>query len=29
MNLQSNYELRMQRRELGDALASITPIKVA
>ncbi|MFA5606004.1 MAG: HigA family addiction module antitoxin [Leucobacter sp.] len=29
MNLQSNYELRLQRRALRDAVAAITPLKVA
>lgn len=29
MNLQSNYELRLRRRALGDEVAAITPPKVA
>lgn len=29
MNLQSNYELRLERRVLRDTVASITPLKVA
>ncbi|GAB3803572.1 HigA family addiction module antitoxin [Humibacter antri] len=29
MNLQSNYELRMERRALQDKVAEITPLKVA
>ena len=29
MNLQSNYELRRERRALRDTVASITPLKVA
>lgn len=29
MNLQSNYELRLERRALRDTLAAITPLKVA
>ncbi|TFD52798.1 addiction module antidote protein, HigA family [Cryobacterium sp. Hh7] len=29
MNLQSNYELRRERRALRDRVASITPLKVA
>lgn len=29
MNLQSNSELRVQRRALRDAVAAITPLKVA
>ncbi len=29
MNLQSNYELRMERRALQDRIAAITPLKVA
>ena len=29
MNLQSNYELRLRRRALGDEVAEITPLKVA
>ncbi|TFC80053.1 addiction module antidote protein, HigA family [Cryobacterium sp. TMS1-20-1] len=29
MNLQSNYELRRERRALRDKVASITPLKVA
>ena len=29
MNLQSNYELRMERRALRDKVAAITPLKVA
>ena len=29
MNLQSNYELRLQRRALHDAVLSITPLQVA
>lgn len=29
MNLQSNYELRLERRVLRDKVASITPLKVA
>ncbi|MGI8417973.1 MAG: HigA family addiction module antitoxin [Nakamurella sp.] len=29
MNLQSNYELRLERRALRDKLASITPLQVA
>lgn len=29
MNLQSNYELRLTRRALGDEVAAITPLKVA
>ncbi|QGU06897.1 putative HTH-type transcriptional regulator YbaQ [Corynebacterium occultum] len=29
MNLQSNYELRLERRALGDKVAAITPLKVA
>lgn len=29
MNLQSNYELRIVRRELRDKVAEITPLKVA
>lgn len=29
MNLQSNYELRLERRILRDTVASITPLKVA
>ncbi len=29
MNLQINYELRLERRALGDAIAGITPLQVA
>lgn len=29
MNLQSNYELRLQRRVLGERVAAITPLEVA
>ena len=29
MNLQSNYELRLQRRALGDKITSITPLEAA
>lgn len=29
MNLQSNYELRLQRRALGEKIAAITPLEVA
>lgn len=29
MNLQTNYELRLERRALGDAVAGITPLGVA
>lgn len=29
MNLQSNYELRLERRALRDKIAEITPLKVA
>lgn len=29
MNLQSNYELRLERRTLRDKVAAITPLKVA
>jgi len=29
MNLQSHYELRIERRALHDQLAEITPLKVA
>lgn len=29
MNLQSNYELRLERRVLRDKIATITPLKVA
>ncbi len=29
MNLQSNYELRLRRRALGDEVDTITPLKVA
>lgn len=29
MNLQSNYELRLERRVLGDKIAAITPLAVA
>lgn len=29
MNLQSNYELRLERRALRDKVASITPLKAA
>jgi addiction module HigA family antidote len=29
MNLQSNYELRLERRALRDTVAEITPLKVA
>ena len=29
MNLQSNYELRLERRELRDAVAAIVPLSVA
>lgn len=29
MNLQSNYELRMERRALRDTVASITPLRAA
>ena len=29
MNLQSNYELRLQRRALRDKVAAIKPLKVA
>lgn len=29
MNLQSSYELRLQRRALRDKVAAITPLKVA
>src|SRR5690554_1582777 len=29
MNLQSNYELRIERRSLKDKVAAITPLKVA
>lgn len=29
MNLQSNYELRLERRSLRDKVAAITPLKVA
>lgn len=28
MNLQSNYELRLQRRALGETIAAITPLEV-
>lgn len=28
MNLQSNYELRLERRALRDAVAAITPLNV-
>ena len=28
MNLQSNYELRVERRALRDKVAAITPLKV-
>jgi len=29
MNLQSNYELRLQRRALHDRIAEIVPLRVA
>jgi len=29
MNLQSNYELRLERRALRDKVAQITPLKIA
>lgn len=29
MNLQSNYELRLERRVLHDKVAAITPLEVA
>lgn len=29
MNLQIDYELRLERRALGDAIAGITPLQVA
>jgi addiction module HigA family antidote len=29
MNLQSNYELRLERRELRDQIATITPLQIA
>ena len=29
MNLQSNYELRLERRALRDTVAEIVPLKVA
>lgn len=29
MNLQSNYELRLERRALHDTIAGITPLQVA
>ncbi|MEB4615814.1 HigA family addiction module antitoxin [Leucobacter sp. M11] len=29
MNLQSNYELRLERRALRDTVAAITPLRVA
>jgi addiction module HigA family antidote len=29
MNLQSSYELRLERRALSDKIAAITPLKVA
>ena len=29
MNLQANYELRLKRRVLRDAVAAITPLEVA
>ena len=29
MNLQSNYELRLERRALRDKVAAITPLRVA
>ena len=29
MNLQSNYELRLERRVLRDQVATITPLEVA
>lgn len=29
MNLQSNYELRLERRALRDTVAGITPLRVA
>lgn len=29
MNLQSNYELRLERRTLSDKIAAITPLSVA
>ena len=29
MNLQSNYELRLERRELKNMVAAITPLQVA
>ena len=29
MNLQSNYELRLERRALREKLAAITPLQVA
>lgn len=29
MNLQSNYELRLERRSLRDKVAAITPLQVA
>jgi addiction module HigA family antidote len=29
MNLQSNYELRLERRALRDTVSAITPLKVA
>lgn len=29
MNLQSNYELRLERRALGDKVAAITPLQAA
>jgi len=29
MNLQTHYELRVQRRTLGELVAAITPLQVA
>jgi addiction module HigA family antidote len=29
MNLQSNYELRRERRALRDKISEITPLKIA
>ncbi|WP_420112676.1 HigA family addiction module antitoxin [Pseudactinotalea sp.] len=29
MNLQSNYELRLERRALSDKVAAVTPLSVA
>ena len=29
MNLQSSYELRLERRELRDQIATITPLQIA